>query len=49
MKLLNHKDSFIDQFLSKRASLFEQETLEKIRSEVENYLCDNYTHIRACN
>ena len=43
MKFLYYKDPFIhDEFLSKRASLFERETLEKVRGQVENYLCDNY-------
>ena len=45
LKFLNYKDSFIDECLSKRALLFERETLEKVRGKVNNYLCDNYPTI----
>ena len=45
LKFLNYKDSFIDECLSKRASLFERETLEKVRGKLKNYLCDNYPTI----
>ena len=45
LKFLNYKDSFIDECLSKRASLFEWEALEKVRGKLKNYLCDNYPTI----
>ena len=45
LKFLNDKDSFIHECLSKRALLFERETLEKVRDKVKNYLCDNYPTI----